>query len=61
MSIVHFYIPYQEQLINVQSKQVVEIRSENSGIANIHPVEYIKEIIDDILPKYNHPNKPEGK
>ena len=51
VGIVHSYIPYQERLINSQTKQVVEIRSENSGIANVHPVEYIREIIDKIYPK----------
>lgn len=50
VGIVHSYIPYQESLINSQTKQVVEIRSENSGIANVHPVEYIRDIIDNIYP-----------
>lgn len=50
VGIVHSYIPYQESLINSQTKQVVEIRSENSGIANVHPVEYIRDIIDKIYP-----------
>lgn len=51
VGIVHSYIPYREQLINNQTKEVVEIRSENSGIALVHPVEYIREIIDKIYPK----------
>ena len=51
VGIVHSYIPYQESLINSQTKEVVEIRSENSGIANVHPVEYIREIIDKIFPQ----------
>lgn len=51
VGIVHSYIPYQERLINSQTKQIVEIRSENSGIANVHPVEYIRDIIDKIYPK----------
>lgn len=50
IGIVHSYIPYQEKLINSQTKQIVEIRSENSGIAYVHPVEYIKDIIDKIYP-----------
>lgn len=53
VGIVHSYIPYQEQLMNTQTKKIVEIRSENSGIANVHPVEYIREIIDKIHPKVN--------
>lgn len=51
VGIVHSYIRYQESLINNQTKEVVEIRSENSGIANVHPVEYIREIIDKIYPR----------
>lgn len=50
MGIIHSYIPYQENLINTQTKRIVEIRSENSGLANMHPVEYIREIIDKIEP-----------
>ena len=53
LGIVHSYIPYQESLINSQTKKVVEIRSENSGIALVHPVEYIKEIVDMIASPYN--------
>ncbi|WP_418983428.1 S1 family peptidase [Alistipes sp.] len=51
MGIVHSYIPYRETLINSQTNEVVEVRSENSGIANMHPVEYIRDIIDTIQPK----------
>lgn len=46
IGIVHSYIPYQETLLNTQTNQIVEIRSENSGIANVHPVEFIREIVD---------------
>lgn len=49
--IVHEYFPYRETLINSQTKEIVEIRSENSGLANVHPVEYIRDIIDKIYPK----------
>lgn len=50
VGIVHSYIPYRENLINSQTQEVVMIRSENSGIAYVHPVEYIREIIDKMLP-----------
>ena len=50
VGIVHSYIPYQERLINSQTKEIVEIRSENSGIAYVHPVEYIRDIINKIYP-----------
>lgn len=53
VGIIHSYIPYQEQLVNSQTQRVVEIRSENSGIANAHPVEYIREVIDMLLPPPN--------
>ena len=46
IGIIHAYIPYQEQLVNMQTQNVVEIRSENSGIALMHPVEFIREVID---------------
>ncbi|MDE5553526.1 MAG: serine protease [Malacoplasma sp.] len=45
LGIVNSYLPYQENLINSQTGQVVEIRSENSGLALANPVEYIKEVI----------------
>ncbi len=51
LGIVHSYIPYRESLINSQTKEVVEVRSENSGLANVHPVEYVLELIDSIQPK----------
>lgn len=51
VGIVHSYIPYQEKLFSVQTNEIVEIRSENSGIALVHPVEYIREIIDKIHPR----------
>lgn len=55
LGIVHSYIPYNESLVNQQTGDVVEIRSENSGLAMAHPVEYIRNIIDMIQPisKYN--------
>lgn len=49
VGIINSYIPYQEKLVNSQTRQVVEIRSENSGIANAHPVEYIREVVNLIL------------
>ena len=52
VGIIHSYIPYEETLINSQTKRPVEIRSENSGIANAHPVEYIREIIDNLCPTH---------
>lgn len=51
IGIVHSYIPYNDTLKSNQSGEIVEIRRENSGLAYVHPVEYIREIIDSILPK----------
>lgn len=49
----YIYIPYRENLINNQTQQVVEIRRENSGIALIHPVEFIRDIVDKIVKPFN--------
>ncbi len=46
VGIVNSYIPYQERLINQQTKEVVEIRSENSGLALANPTEYIRETVE---------------
>lgn len=46
IGIIHAYLPYRESLINFQTKEIVEVRSENSGLALMHPVEYIREVID---------------
>lgn len=51
VGIVHSYIPYNDTLKSTQSGEIVEVRRENSGLAYVHPVEYIREIIDTILPK----------
>ena len=55
IGIVSGYIPYEEKLINAQTKRVVEIRSENSGIAVVNPVEFIKEVMEkEILRSQGH-------
>ena len=53
VGIIHSYIPYEETLINSQTGRLVEVRSENSGLAYAHPVEYIRDIIDMISPLHN--------
>ena len=45
LGIVHSYYPYEETLVNTQTNEIVEIRSENSGLALAHPVDYIKETV----------------
>ena len=46
IGIIHSYIPYQETLVNSQTEKIVEIRSENSGIAMANPVEFIREVVE---------------
>lgn len=46
IGLIHAYLPYRESLINSQTKEIVEVRSENSGLALMHPVEYIRDVID---------------
>lgn len=40
------------QLVNQQTEEIVEILSENSGLAWVHPVEQIREVVDLIPPKF---------
>ena len=40
------------QLGNQQTEEIVEILSENSGLAWVHPVEQIREVVDLITPKF---------
>lgn len=51
IGIVHSYILHEDRLISQNLNRVVEIRNENSGLANAHPVEFIREIIDIMAPK----------
>lgn len=52
IGIIHSYIPYNEYLINSQTNHVAEIKTENSGLALAHPVEYIRDIVvNDLLKK----------
>lgn len=46
IGVVNSYIPYKESLVNAQTQEIVEIKSENSGLAIANPVECIKELID---------------
>ena len=44
--IVHSYIPYRVEMMNTQTGEIVEVREENSGLANANPVEFIRETLD---------------
>lgn len=46
IGIIHSYIPYREALISEQTGETVEMRIENSGLANMHPVEFIREVVN---------------
>lgn len=48
LGVVCSYICYQEPLFSKNCDKVIEIKSENSGLAYVHPVEFIREIIDAI-------------
>ena len=52
IGIVYGYIPYEESLINAQTHKIVEVRSENSGIAVVNPVEFIVEVIEKEMARY---------
>lgn len=55
IGIIHSYIPYKDVLISRQTGELVEIRTENSGLANMHPVEYIREVVNMEFEKKNKP------
>lgn len=48
IGIVHSYSPYTEYLRNPNG-DVMGIHFENSGLANVHPVEYIRDVINSII------------
>lgn len=53
IGIIHSYIPYRDMLISRQTGENVEVRTENSGLANMHPVEYIREVVNMEYEKKN--------
>ena len=46
IGILHSYIPYQDNLISQQTNTIVSTSIENSGLTNVHPVDYIKDVIE---------------
>ena len=46
IGILHSYIPYRDNLISQQTQKVYSIMQENSGLTNVHPVNYIKDVIE---------------
>lgn len=49
IGIVHSYILSEDKLLSHNLNKIVEIRNENSGLANAHPVEIIREVVDTII------------
>lgn len=45
LGILHSYIPYTDGLISQQTGDVYSIMKENSGLTNVHPVDYIKQAV----------------
>lgn len=46
LGILHSYIPYIDELISRQTGEVNSLMQENSGLTNVHPVDYIKQTVD---------------
>ena len=45
LGILHSYIPYTDGLISQQTGEVYSKMKENSGLTNVHPVDYIKQTV----------------
>lgn len=46
IGIVCSYIPYKESLQSTQTKRIISIHEENSGLTNVCPVDYIREVVE---------------
>lgn len=46
IGILHSYIPYQDKLVSLQTNEIVSTTRENSGLTNVHPVDFIRDVID---------------
>lgn len=45
IGIVKSYVPYQDVAVSLQTKQPRVIFEENSGLAAVHPIDYVQEIV----------------
>ena len=45
LGILHSYIPYKDALISRQTGETYSIMQENSGLTNVHPVDYIIHVV----------------
>lgn len=46
LGILHSYIPYKDALISRQTGETYSIMQENSGLTNVHPVDYIIDVVN---------------
>lgn len=46
LGILHSYIPYKDALISHQTGETYSITQENSGLTNVHPVDYIIDVVN---------------
>lgn len=46
IGVAHGFIPWRDNLKSEQTDEIVEVRTENSGLALVYPVELIREAID---------------
>jgi len=53
IGIVKSYVPYQDIAVSVQTKRPRVIFEENSGLASVHPVDFIEEIISEYLKTFD--------
>ncbi len=45
LGILHSYIPYIDSLISRQTNEIYSLMRENSGLTNVHPVDYILQTV----------------
>ncbi len=53
IGVVYAYIPYEEHLLNMQTNEIVSKQVDNSGLALVCPVNYIREVITKEINRNN--------
>lgn len=49
IGIVKAYVPYQDVAVSLQTRQKRVIFEENSGLAAVHPIDFVQELIEEYL------------
>jgi len=49
IGIVHSYVSYREVAVSAQTREPRIVFMENSGLARVHPVDYVNNVVDAIL------------